>query len=418
MSLDCSRDSASILADLRHRIAEHSEQFENGLLVLYAGCNVPRAAWTTPHTLTLDAMPAMGPTDAKEQPGTALIADLEQAMSEVAATVFGAAWADVRLPSCTIANLAVYHAFGARGKILTPAAADGGHFSQTDGGTPSIVGMAATDLPFDAVEQSLDGDAAARLIELTQPTLVMLGRSVILHPDTLDIVVSSARRVGARTIYDASHVAGLIAGGVFPNPLDSGVDLMTMSTYKTLGGPPGAIIAGRNPDDAAKIQHAIDSAFLANQGAARYPNLLAALLLHRDGSSEPRQVVANAATLKSALWRHGVDVLAPDRAAETHQVVVPIGTLKEAIGKMRVLEAAGILVGRCPVPGHAKCHGLRFGTQYTTRRGVAVDGIRDVAKLIATLLQVQQVSSPMLKAAKTQITELLSDATINRDNII
>lgn len=331
-------------------------------------------------------------------------------MSEVAASLFGAAWADARLPSCTIANLAVYHAFGERGTILAPASGDGGHFSQVGGGTPSVAGLTATDLPFDAASQTLDAEAAARLVEESRPELVMLGRSVILRPDALAEVVRAARSVGARTIYDASHVAGLIAGGVFPNPLEAGIDLMTMSTYKTLGGPPGAIIAGRDPDDAARIQRAVDGAFLANQGAARYPNLLAALLTLRDGSSEPRRVVANADALKTALVENGVEVLASDCAAATHQVVVPVGTLRDAIGKMHVLESAGILVGRCPIPGQPGLYGLRFGTQYVTRRGLGADDMRAAAKLAAPLLDRPQEDPDMPADVSERISALLKSA--------
>jgi glycine hydroxymethyltransferase len=415
VSLDCSRESAEILAELRLRIAGHEARFQDHLLVLYAGCNVPRSDRSFPHAITLDAMPAMGPPDAKEQPGTELVSDLERAMSEVAASIFGAAWADARLPSCTMANLAIYHAFGSRGTLLAPAPGDGGHFSQAGGGTPSIVGMAARALPFDSASQSLDGPAAARLIEAHRPAMVMLGRSVILHPDDLDAVVASARRVGARTVYDASHVAGLIAGGVFPNPLSAGVDLMTMSTYKTLGGPPGAIIAGGHPADAATVQQVIDRAFLANQGAARYPNLLAALLTFRDGSSEPRRVVSNAQALKSSLAGSGIEVLAPDRPAETHQVVVPVGTLEEAIAKMRVLESAGVLVGRCPVPGHAGRYGLRFGTQYATRRDLGADDMNEVAKIVASLLVREEPTAADLQGISSKIAEILAATASSKE---
>lgn len=414
MTLDCKRSCDAILADLRYRIAHRESQFQDHLLVLYAGCNIPPGDRGFPHAQSLDAMPAQGSSDAKEQPGSALVADLEVAMSEVAASLFGAAWADARLPSCTIANLAVYHALGERGVILGPASEDGGHFSQVGGGTPSVAGLTVNNLPFDAVSQTLDAEETARLVQESRPELVMLGRSVVLHPDALDGVVQSARKVGTRTIYDASHVAGLIAGGVFPNPLEAGIDLITMSTYKTLGGPPGAIIAGRDPEDAVKVQRAINGAFLANQGAARYPNLLAALLTLRDGSSEPKRVVENADAFKTALAQNGVEVLAPDRVAATHQVVVPVGELRDSIGTMHLLESAGILVGRCPIPGRPDCYGLRFGTQYATRRGLGASDMRKAATLVARLLNCPQKDPSMLADVSERISTLLESIPTGR----
>lgn len=350
----------------------------------------------------------MGPPEAKEQPGSSLVSDLEIALGSVSANLFGGEWADARLISCTMANLAVYHAFGNRGCILVPAPGDGGHFSQVAGGTPSIAGMNGRELPFDSQAQMLDDEAAARLVAVTRPTIIMLGRSVILRPDVIDGVVRAARQVGARTVYDASHVAGLIAGGVFPNPLDAGVDLMTMSTYKTLGGPPGAIIVGRDAADACTIRRVIDSGLLANQAAARYPALLSALLLLRDGSDEPSRVIANTAALKASLVEHDVEVLAQEHPAATHQVVIPTGSLDETVTKMKLLETAGILVGRCPVPGHPGRYGLRFGTQYATRIGLDEHAMQDAASIIAPLLRARILPPRALAEIASAIVAMLA----------
>ncbi len=410
MNIDCTRSSAEILNDVRVRTLERETQFRQNLLVLYAGCNIPLNA-SLPYAPSLDAMPAMGPPNCKEQPGSKLVAELEVAMATVAASLFRAPWADARLPSCTMANLVLYHAFGGGGLMLAPALSDGGHFSQVGGGTPSIARLSTIDLAFNSTTQMLDSEASARQIESIRPALVMLGRSVILHPDKLDNIVCSAKRVGARTIYDASHVAGLIAGGVFPNPLDVGVDFITMSTYKTLGGPPGAIIAGSGLDDAAIIQRVIDGAFLANQGAARYPSLLASLLALRDSTDEPKLIVANAETFKSALVEHGIEVLAPNCLAATHQVVVPIGSLDAAIDAMKRLEAAGILVGRCPIPGYPNHYGLRFGVQYATRLHLDGHAMREAAYLIARLLRSQSSDARMLSDTAIKVVEILKSAS-------
>lgn len=375
-----------MLEDLRRATAGQARLFHGAALVLYAGCNLPPENALSLYAPALSAMPAMGPPERKEQPGARTVADLEVALADAACRLFGAAWADARLQSCTIANLAVYSAFGRRGTILAPAASSGGHFSQARGGTPEVAGLTVIDLPFDSTRQVLDTEGTIRRITEVRPTLVMLGRSVVLGPDKLAPIAEAAGAVGARTVYDASHVAGLIAGGVFPNPLEAGVDLMTMSTYKTLGGPPGAIVCGRTADDGDRFAATVNRAFLANQDAARFPVLLASLLPFRDGGDEPARTVANATAFKRALEAEGLPVLLPGEPSRSHQVVVPTGSLDQTLVAMRGLEGASVLVGRCPHPGEADRHALRFGTQFATRLGLGAGEMTEAASLVARLL--------------------------------
>ncbi|AGT08767.1 serine hydroxymethyltransferase [Paracoccus aminophilus] len=246
--------------------------------VLYAGANLPSPAILAAYSPALSAFPAMGPSHLKEQPGTALISALEEEISDRVCAMFGASWAEPRLPSCTMANLAVFQCFGTPGALLlAPAAAHGGHLSQRRGGTPELAGLEVRDLPFDAANLRMDAARAAEDIRAQKPAMVMLGRSVILRPDDLAPVVQAAREIGALTIYDASHVLGLIAGGTFPNPLAAGIDLMTSSTYKTFPGRPHALVMGRDPKDGARLAEFIDRRFMANGDNGRLPQMLMSL---------------------------------------------------------------------------------------------------------------------------------------------
>jgi glycine hydroxymethyltransferase len=385
--IDSRAPSSDLLAQTRAAIARQGALFRGDALVLYAGSNLPHRDALSLYEPALSAMPAMGPPDGKEQPGSATVAALELALSQVARQIFHAAWADARLQSCSIANLATYVTFGKQGLLLSPAPGDGGHFSQIQGGTPGIAGLSAIELPFDAERQRLDAEQTARAITENRPQVVMLGRSVVLGPDDLRPVAEAATSIGARTIYDASHVAGLIAGGVFPNPLEAGIDLMTMSTYKTLGGPPGAIVCGRHEADGEAFAATVNRAFLANQDAARYPVLLASLLPFRDGTGEPHRVIENASAFKRGLEAQGLPVLLPSEPAASHQVVVPTGALAETLALTKALEEGAILVGRCPHPGQPGCYGLRFGVQYATRLGLGPEEISDAAKIVARLIR-------------------------------
>ncbi|WP_167591749.1 glycine hydroxymethyltransferase [Jiella endophytica] len=356
-------------AELAARVARHARGLREERLILYAGANILTADIAAAFDPALSLMPAMGPPEDKEQPGSDFVASLEALASRLACKVFKAGWADCRLPSCTIANLAAFACFAARGDlVLAPAAADGGHLSQRRGGTPTVLGLAVEDLPFDTGCQRLDSEAAARDIRRLRPALVVLGRSVILGPDDLEPVVSACRDVGALSLYDASHVAGLIAGGVFANPFEAGVDLMTTSTYKTLAGPTGAIVLGRDESHGARFADFLDMALLANQNAARLGPLCGVLAEFAETGAYAALTVDLADRLKRNFVAAGLPVLLPDEPARTHQVVVPVGDLDMTRRIMAELEAADILVGRCPVPGAPRQHGLRFGSQLVARQ--------------------------------------------------
>lgn len=411
-----SMPSADLQARLTDLVAQRRDDLHSAQLVLYAGGNVLTPDLRRTLEPALSTMPAMGRPFAKEQPGSDLVSALERLTSRLAMDVFGAGWADCRLPSCTIANLAVFRAFGSPGDgLLAPAAADGGHLSQRRGGTPSLFGLKVNDIPFDAARQMLDTGATAALIRSVRPAMIMLGRSVILKPDDLDEVVEAARGVGTLTVYDASHVAGLIAGGCFPNPLAAGVDLMTMSTYKTLAGPTGAVVAGRHKDQGERFAAFLDAMLLANQDASRLPPLTVVLAQLRDGSGYPARIVEAAVAFKQALKEAGRKVLLADEAAATHQIVMPVGDLDQAVALMQNLEQAGILVGRCVVPGSPGQHGLRFGTQFLARMSLGPEAMHPVANLVDGIIEASGAGSvrlaadhPAVAASRRQIPQILS----------
>lgn len=365
---------------------ERTRQLSEARLVLYAGANLPSAEVIGAYAPGLSAYPAMGPSFAKEQPDTDLVSCLEQRVEALACEVFDAAWAEVRLPSCTLANLAVFHAFAAPGDLLlAPAAAHGGHLSQRRGGTPELVGLRVEDLPFDPAAGQLDGTRAAAQVLQREPQLVMLGRSVLLRPDDIDEVVHAAHAVGALVIFDASHVSGLIAGKAFPNPFEAGVDLVTTSTYKTLPGLPQGLVLGRKPEHAATFKAFLDQYFLANYDAGRLPCLLQLLNeVKQDGEGYARRITGNTLALAAALRDEGLPVMAAATLEQaTHQLLIPLGENADPRAVMGQLERGGIVVGTCADPSRVGRHALRLGTQVITRLGFGAEDMRGVAGRLA-----------------------------------
>lgn len=339
-------------------------------IVLYAGANLPASDVLAAYQPALSAYPAMGPSFAKEQPEVDIVSGLEQAISARICALFNATWAEPRLPSCTMANLAVFHCFGKAGDLmLGPAAAHGGHLSQRRGGTPDLAGLVVEDLPYDIANVCLDAEAAARMVFEKKPALVLLGRSVIIKPDDLAPVIAAAKAVGAKTIYDASHVLGLIAGGSFPNPLDLGVDLITSSTYKTFPGRPHAIVAGRNPQDGADLARFIDTKFMANGDNGRLPQLLMSLIDAQESIADyAAKITQTSRAMTQALRAAGITVIAPqDHETFTHQILIPLAANCPPRAAMEALQAKGVLIGTCADPTRAGGAALRLGTQYITR---------------------------------------------------
>ncbi|EZH81637.1 glycine hydroxymethyltransferase [Ectopseudomonas composti] len=369
--------------------AARGAALRDGRVVLYAGANLPSEEAQQAYSVELSAYPAMGPSYAKEQPDTDLVSGLEVAVRERICSLFGAAWAEPRLPSCTIANLAVFHAFSRPGDLLlAPAAAHGGHLSQRRGGTPELAGLRVAELPFDSRRCRLDAQAAAEQVRTLRPSLVMLGRSVIITPDDIQPVVAAAREVGAKTIFDASHVSGLIAGGTFPNPLALGVDILTSSTYKTLPGRPHSLIAGGNAEDGERLARFIDRALLANYDAGKLPSFLVTLQqTEADGGAYARRICTASQTFAEALRELNVSVIAPV-AGEifTHQVLVPMSSVRDAAATIKALEQEGILVGTCNDPTTPGAYALRVGTQFVIARGQD-EQVPNIARWLAAALR-------------------------------
>ncbi|MGF6396260.1 glycine hydroxymethyltransferase [Pseudomonas plecoglossicida] len=367
-------------------------QLASQRLMLYAGANLPSARAMAAYNPALSAYPAMGPTSRKEQPETELVSELEDYTSQAATRLFKAAWAEVRLPSCTLANLAVFHAYCQPGdRVLAPAAEHGGHLSQRRGGTAELAGLVLEDLPFDHAACQLDTARAVEQVERVRPKLVVLGRSIVVKSDDIAPVVAAARAVGAKTLFDASHVLGLIAGGAYPNPFDAGVDLVSSSTYKTLPGRPQGLVLGRNPEDAQALRTLLDSRMLANYDAGRLPSLAVTLseTLADDGAYA-RGIVSNSAALHRALHTSGLPVIAAQEGeVHTHQLLLPLSGDVDPRAEMHALQRYGILIGTCVDPSRPGQHALRLGTQFITRQGLGSAQMPEVARLLAQVLQVE-----------------------------
>lgn len=352
-------------------------------MVLYAGMNIPSPRAARLLSLPLGAMPAMGQGRTREQPGVQTIVDIEQAAEAAACRLFKGDWAEVRLQSCTLANLAVYAAVCEVNDLvaITPASA-GGHVSHQVRGVPGVMGLSTFDLPYSDADQCVDDAAAAAMIRKRCPTLVMLGASYVPRAFDFPQIVAAVREIGAVLCYDIAHVAGLVAGGGFPNPLEQGADLITASTYKSLGGPPGGIIVGtsRLADLQARVRQSAYPRMTANYDAARVAALAVSLAeSEQHAVAYTHAMLDNASALRAAFAAQGLRAL----PGSTHHLVLP---MHEADAAAHRLATRGIVCGSIAVSGQPWPRGLRVGTQFLTRRGFVPADMPTIAHLLAQAL--------------------------------
>ena len=200
----------------------------------------------------------------KYEMGLQAIERIEVIAAELAAEVFQARFAEVRVGSGALANLYVFMACCRPGDtVIAPPAEIGGHVTHHAAGAAGLYGLNTVPAPVHADGYTVDVDALRTLAHAVRPRLITLGGSLNLFPHPVAAVRAVADEVGARLMFDAAHLSGMVAGGAWANPLQQGAHVMTMSTYKSLGGPPGGLVVGN------------DEALFERIDAITYPGLTA-----------------------------------------------------------------------------------------------------------------------------------------------
>ncbi len=191
----------------------------------------------------LGTRPSLGYPGAKYEMGLEAIEQIEVIAAELAAEVFEARFAEVRIPSGAIANLYAFMACAAPGDaIIVPPASIAGHVTHHRAGAAGLYGLEIHDAPVDADNYTVDVAALAALAERVRPKIISIGSSLNLTHHDVPGIRDVADSVGAKVLFDAAHLSGPIAGKAWPNPLEQGAHVMTMSTYKSLGGPAAGLL--------------------------------------------------------------------------------------------------------------------------------------------------------------------------------
>ncbi|MGF1501832.1 MAG: serine hydroxymethyltransferase [Paracoccaceae bacterium] len=382
------------LADaLAAAAASHARDHDGRALNLNPATNVMNPAAERYLASGLATRPSLGAPGEKYEMGLEAAEEIETIAGTLARRVFGAAFAETRAPSGAVANLMGFLACCRPGdRAIVPPEAIAGHVTHHTAGAAGLLGLEVHTAPVDAERYSVDLPGLAALAERVRPRLVTLGGSLNLTHHPLAEVVRIAHGVGARVLFDAAHLSGPIAGGVWPNPLAEGADLMTMSTYKSLGGPPGGLVLTNDPELAERVDRIAFPGLTANFDLGRVAALGRALVDWEapTGPAYAREMVAAARTLAAELYRLGAPVFfAGDVATEGHAFALDAAehgggqAMARHLARARLL-ASGIGLPAAPVAGDA--NGLRLGLNEAVRRGLTADDMGELAELIVAAL--------------------------------
>ena len=380
-------------------LEKHHEWFDNSI-PLIASENIPSPAVREAVMSDFGNRYAEGWPGERVYAGCTYIDEVEIQCMELAQKLFKAEFADVRSVSGVVANLAIYSAYSNPGDVMIASSIPaGGHIShgkKEHSGTAGLVhGLDIEFFAFDPEEMTLDVDKTKAKVEDLKsqgklPKIAMFGGSVFLFPHPVKELAEFLKGHGMHINYDAAHVAGLIAGGKFQDPLREGTDTMTMSTHKTLFGPQGGLVIG-SEEHAEPIKKAMfpgltSSHHIHHMGA----KAIAFAEALEFGKDYAEQTIKNAKALASELNNIGFKVLGEKRGyTESHQTVVNVLDYGDGGTIEADLEKANIIVNRQLIPGDLKAGrhymhpgGIRLGTSEITRLGMKESEMKEIASLL------------------------------------
>ena len=337
----------------------------------------------------LGSRPSLGYPGDKYEMGLEAIEEIEVIAAELAAEVFDASYAEIRVGSGAMANLYGFMALAEPGDaIIAPPPAVGGHVTHHKAGCAGLYGLVTHDAPVDADGFTVDLGALREMALRVRPKIITIGGSLNLFPHPVRQLRAIADEVGAWLLFDAAHQCGIIAGGAWANPLDEGAHLMTMSTYKSLGGPAGGLIVTREAEIAERLDRIAFPGMTANFDAAKSAALAITLLDWRaHGRDYARAMVDLSQALARELAGLGLPIFAAGRGmTESHQFAVEAAGFGGGQTASKTLRKAGFLacgIGLPIAPVEGDLNGLRIGTPELVRRGVTVADAPALAALIA-----------------------------------
>ena len=332
---------------------------------------------------------------------------VEQLAIDRAKKLFGAEYANVQPHSGAQANTAVYFALLQPGDtILGMNLTDGGHL--THGSPVNISGKYFKIIPYgvDKETERIDYDELERLAKEHQPKLIVGGASAYSRVIDFERMAQIAKSVGAYLMIDMAHIAGLVAAGLHPSPVPY-ADVVTTTTHKTLRGPRGGLILCRDAEFGKQFNKAI---FPGIQGGPLMHVVAAKAVAFKEALSDEfkvyqQQVLDNAKALADELVKKGFRIVSG--GTDNHLMLVDLRS-KNITGKEAqfLLDEIGITANRNTIPFEPLSpfvtSGIRLGTPALTTRGLKEEDIREVADIIADVIENRE-DGAVIETAKAKV---------------
>jgi glycine hydroxymethyltransferase len=336
----------------------------------------------------LGSRASLGYPGDKYETGLEAIEQIEIIAADLAARIFHASFAEVRVGSGALANLYSFMATCEPGDlIIAPPASVAGHVTHHAPGAAGLYRLHTIEAPIDPVAYTVDIDQLAALARAARPKLITIGGSLNLTPHPVGAVREIADEVGAKVLFDAAHLCGVIAGGAWPNPLDDGAHLMSMSTYKSLGGPPGGLLLTNDAELAQRIEAIAYPGLTANFDAGKTAALAQTLLDWTvAGKAYALAMVETARALAEHVASAGLPVFRRAHGAtRSHQFAIEAATFgggQTAAARLRRANLLACGIGLPLAPITDDVNGLRIGTPEVARLGMTVPDMPTLATFI------------------------------------
>jgi len=348
--------------------------------------------------------------------GNEFIDDIEDIARDRVKALFGADHANVQPHSGANANLGVYLALLQEGDTVMGLSLDhGGHL--THGSPVNVSGRFYNFVAYgvDASTERIDLDQMRETARREKPKMIIAGATA--YPRIIDPapIREIADEVGALLMFDAAHIAGLIAGGMHPNPVQY-ADVVTLTTHKTLRGPRGGCILST-----AEHAAAIDKAIFPGLQGGPLEHVVAAKAVAFREAQDPsfklyaQQIVRNAEALAKSLANEGFRLVSG--GTDNHLLLLDLRSFDaELTGKeaQAVLDLAGITLNKNTIPDDPRSpfvtSGVRIGTPAVTTQGMTEPEMEEIASLIARALR-GRAEDAAVAAVRSDVASLCSKFT-------
>jgi glycine hydroxymethyltransferase len=380
---------SSIGGEIERLVAENHRIHDVESVNLNPATNIMNPRAEALLSANLGSRPSLGYPGEKYEMGLEAIEQIEIIAAELAGEVFGASYAEVRVGSGALANLYSFMATCRPGDtIIAPPASIGGHVTHHGQGAAGMYGLNTVAAPVEADGYTVDVDALRALAEETRPKLITIGGSLNLFHHPIARIREIADSVGALVLFDAAHLCGMIAGQAWPQPLEEGAHLMSMSTYKSLGGPAGGLIVTNDAGLAERLDAIAYPGLTANFDAGKTAALAVTMLDWKAaGPAYAQMMIATARRLAAELLALGIPVFAADRGCtRSHQFAVLAHGYGGGQRAARRLRQANLLTCGIGLPVESidgDVNGLRIGTPEIVRLGMTEADMPVLASFVA-----------------------------------